>query len=235
MVCRHFGIHRNTFSKWLNLFDENNLHSLESRSQRPNTVREREANPVIDLRVVALRKKYPCWGKMKIKEIYKSAHTVVLHAQGLKRYILTCIDHYTKVGYAYMYKNHSSKNAEDFLNRMYYLLESKVENIHTDNGSEFHRYFMQAAKKLNLEHYWSRPRTPKDNPSLERFNRTLKEEFLRWGNYHQDPDIFNKCLTDWLVTYNAISPHESLGYLTPLKFAEKSMSMHTIWSSSTTT
>lgn len=288
LVCRHFGIHRNTFSKWLNLFDEKNILSLETRSSKPNKVRQREADSRLDMRIIALRKQYPFWGKMKIKELYfreygehitswyiqrvieayklypkrkkvqkhpQSAYkkkkitelttkdkqtgfllhfdSIVLHLFGLKRYIITCIDHHTRLGYAYMYKNHSSKSAEDFLKRMYYLLESNVKNIHTDNGSEFHKYFAQAAKRLNLTHYWSRPRTPKDNPMLERFNGTLKYEFLRQGNYHPNPDIFNKRLTDWLVTYNAIRPHESLGYLTPLKFAQKSMKVHTRWSSRT--
>ena len=288
LVCRHFGIHRNTFSKWFKVFDENNLHSIESGSRRPQQVRQREAASYCDRRIIELRKQYPSWGKMKLKIIYEQKYgepisswyiqrvietyklypkhrkvqkhlanaykkkkitelstkerrtgfllhfdTIVLHRCGLKRYIITCIDHYTRVGYAHMYKNHTSKSAEDFLKRMYYLLESRVENIHTDNGSEFHKYFARAVQRLNLNHYWSRPRTPKDNPLVERFNRTLREEFLRWGNFHLDPDIFNKRLTDWLVTYNSIRPHQSLNYFTPLKFAQKSMGLHTMWSSST--
>ena len=51
--------------------------------------------------------------------------------------------------------------------------------------------FEKAAKKLNLEHYFNRVKTPKDNPVNERFNRTLKEEFLQLGNFHPDPQIFN--------------------------------------------
>lgn len=289
LVCRHFGIHRNTFGKWLKAFDRNNLRSLESDSCRPHRMRQRQAVPSCDERLIALRKQYPSWGKMKLKTLYERQYgdpisswyvqrvietyqlypkrkkaqkhpqsaytkkkiteltterrtgfllhfdTIVLHRLGLKRYIVTCVDHHTKVGYARMYKNHTSKSAEDFLWRMRYLLESKIENIHTDNGSEFHKHFAQAVRRLNLTHYWSRPRTPKDNASLERFNRTLKEEFLRWGNFHPDPDTFNRQLTDWLVVYNSIRPHETLGYATPLKFAEQSMGMHTMWSSCTKT
>ena len=66
-----------------------------------------------------------------------------------------------------------------------------------------------------------------------RFNQTLKNEFLNWGNFHPDPKVLNQKLTNWLVEYNSIRPHQSLNYLTPLEFAEKTMHLSTMWSSST--
>jgi hypothetical protein len=33
----------------------------------------------------------------------------------------------------------------------------------------------------------------------ERFNRTLKDEYLGLGNFRSDPDFFNRRLTEWLV------------------------------------
>ncbi len=61
-------------------------------------------------------------------------------------------------------------------------MDGKIENIQTDNGSEFKKYFEQGCNKLNLNHYYSRVRTPRDNPDIERFNRTLQEEFIKMGN-----------------------------------------------------
>jgi transposase InsO family protein len=46
-----------------------------------------------------------------------------------------------------------------------------TSNIQTDNGSEFHRHFEAAFQQLNLKHYWSRIKTPKDNAVNERFNQ----------------------------------------------------------------
>lgn len=159
--------------------------------------------------------------------------TIVLHLCGVKRYIVTGLDEHSKIAYARMYTSHGSNSAKDFFQRLYYLLEEKVEHIHTDNGSEFHKHFDKAIKALSLTHWWSRPHTPKDNPGNERFNRTLKDEFLSWGNFHPDINIFNQKLTEWLVEYNAIRPHETLNYLTPLQFAEKTMHLSTMWSSCT--
>jgi len=101
-----------------------------------------------------------------------------------------------------MYKRANSYNAADFLNRLLYLVDGKVENIQTDNGSEFEKYFARSLQKMDLDRYYSRPRTPKDNPVNERFNRTLQEEFTDLGNFTTNILEFNHNLTDWLIEYN---------------------------------
>ena len=147
--------------------------------------------------------------------------TVVRYWQGQKRYILTAIDRHTKVAFARMYRTHSSGSAQDFLDRLHLLLDGKIENIQTDNGSEFHRHFETACDRLGLEHYWSRVKTPKDNAVNERFNRTLQEEFIELGNMTADPEAFNSRLTEWLIEYNFRRPHQALGYLPPISFTFK--------------
>jgi transposase InsO family protein len=148
--------------------------------------------------------------------------TVETRWNGLKRYIFTAIDKYGKVAYARMYKNKSSKNGEDFLYRLYFLLDGKIPRVGHDNGSEFEKYFKAACEKLKIEQYHSWVRTPKDNPNNERFNRTLQEEFIALGNFHPDPEVFNRSLTEWLIEYNYVRPHEALGYQTPIKSSELS-------------
>lgn len=63
----------------------------------------------------------------------------------------------------------------------------------------------------------SRTRHPKDNAGLERFNRTLQEEFLREGNAVANPIEFNRRLTQWLIEYNFFRPHAALGYKCPIQ------------------
>jgi len=48
--------------------------------------------------------------------------------------------------------------------------------VNTDNGSEFLKNFEQACNKMNIQHFFTYPRTPKMNPLAERFNRTIQEE-----------------------------------------------------------
>ena len=148
--------------------------------------------------------------------------TVAIHWNSLKRYIFTAVDKYGKVAYARMYTNKSSRNGEDFLYRLHFLLDGKIPRVGHDNGTEFEKYFKTACGKLKIEQYYSRVRTPKDNPNNERFNRTLQEEFIDLGNFHSNPDVFNRMMTKWLIEYNFKRPHEALGYLTPMKISKVS-------------
>ena len=146
--------------------------------------------------------------------------TVTIHWNSLKRYIFTAIDKYGKVAYARMYKNKSSLNGKDFLLRLYYLLDGQVPRVGHDNGTEFEKFFKETCLELGIEQYYSRVRTPNDNPNNERFNRTLQEEFIQLGNFNPDPDIFNPKLTEWLIEYNFHRPHQALGYETPIEVSK---------------
>ncbi len=137
------------------------------------------------------------------------------------RYLLTAIDEISKLAYARLYTTHSSKQAEDFLQRLTYLTENRIINLHHDNGSEFKKDFEKACIKLKLPQWLSRPYTPKDNPVLERFNRTIQEEFTEfWDVDPYDVPDFNQKLLDWLIEYNNIRPHQTLAYQTPLEYID---------------
>jgi transposase InsO family protein len=285
-TCRHFGIARKTFYKWYAKFNAENLYSLyrfEDESKAPKHVRQREITAIEKQRIIALRKQFMDYGKIKLVKKYElkygelisswkiqkvieenklyrnviktarisakrkraqkkkritelglnklSAYqktagyiicldTVVIYWNGIKRYIFTAIDKYGKVAFARMYKSKSTVNSEDFLYRLYYLLDGKVPRVGHDNGTEFEKYFKTACAKLGIKQYYSRVRTPKDNPENERFNQTFQREFLSHGNFHSNPEIFNQKLTEWLIEYNFGRPHESLKYETPIQFSK---------------
>jgi transposase-like protein len=121
--------------------------------------------------------------------------TIVIYFGSIKRYILTAIDHHGKIAYARSYKNKSSRSAKDFLYRLHYLIDAKIANIQTDNGSEFYGEFEQALSELEIMHWFSRNHTPKDNSVCERFNQTLQYEWLNDGNFNPDCNKLNHKLT----------------------------------------
>ena len=159
--------------------------------------------------------------------------TVEIRLQGVKRYVLTCIDSYSRFGFAYAYKNHTSVSAKDFIMKLYDFFGENIKYIHTDNGSEFHKHFDTAVTKLNLTHYWSRVRKSTDNAKDERFNRTFRDECLSQGAFHKDLNKFNKNILNWNIEYLTIRPHQSLNYLTPFQFINLHSESSTMWSSST--
>jgi len=117
-------------------------------------------NGLTDSRITQLVKENKLWFLLQLD-------TIVIYYGNLKRYILTAVDHSSKFGYARMYKSHSSKAAADFLYRLQYLINQRILNLQTDNGSEFVKYFEQVAITLGIDRYFSRVRTPKDNPERE--------------------------------------------------------------------
>ena len=149
--------------------------------------------------------------------------TVVRFVNGLKRYVVTGIDTETRFAFAGVYKNHSSASAADFLSK--YRSLAPIPALQTDNGSEFAGLFDDACAKLSIPRYHTYPRSPKMNAHIERFNRTLSEDFIQ---QHRtllfDIGAFNERLVDWLVWYNAERPHESLSLRSPLQGIISSLS-----------
>lgn len=161
--------------------------------------------------------------KKKVQNHLWHVDTIVFTLiEGGYRYLLTAIDEVTKLAYARLYNTHSSKQAADFLKRLTYLTEGGIMNLHHDNGSEFEKDFKIACCELKLPQWYSRPHTPKDNPVLERFNRTIQEEFIEMIDIGlENIALFNNKLLDWLIEYNNVRPHEALDYLTPLEYIDQ--------------
>lgn len=146
---------------------------------------------------------------------------IILWWYGVRRVIFTALEDLTKLGYARTYTTNSSGYAKDFLSRLMYLVEGKVELMHSDNGSEFEGEFKRACWELGIKQVYSRPRTPKDNPALERFNWTVQDEWLSLSEVGLDQITpTNQDLSEWLMEYNSYRPHEALDYQTPMQYAQ---------------
>lgn len=145
--------------------------------------------------------------------------TIVRFIDGTKRYILTAIDTKTRTAFAGAYTNHGSQSASDFLTRCREVIPDCLTHIQTDNGSEFAKYFHETAERLSLVHYHTYPRSPKMNAHVERFNRTLSEEFvvLHKGLLRDDVRLFNDRLIEYLLWYNGKRPHHALGQKSPFQ------------------
>ncbi len=159
--------------------------------------------------------------------------TVSVSVAGMKRTIFTAVDKHAKLAFAWMYRSKAGPNGKDFLLKLHHLLDGQITHLGHDNGSEFKGQFATTAAELGIPQYHSRVRTPKDNPDNERFNRTMREEFIDLGHLTSDIDRFNRNLTDWLVEYNAHRPHHTLGNVSPMYFIQHKPEVLPMWSAST--
>ena len=145
--------------------------------------------------------------------------TITRFDLNVKRYIVTAVDLYSRFAFAYTYKSLSSKIALDFYQKFEKVAPFKIATVKTDNGLEFEGLFDGYLKQNNITHYFSYPRTPKSNAFVERFNRSIQEEFVdRNITTIEDTQAFNSKLIDYLVFFNSIRPHSSLGNLTPMGY-----------------
>lgn len=154
------------------------------------------------------------------------ADTVVRFIDGVKRYILTCVDTERRTAFAAAYTNHGSASAADFLQKTRVVLPDCPDALQTDNGSEFALHFSRAVDEQRLIHFHTYPRSPKMNAHVERFNRTLDEEFLQYHRalLRDDVPAFNEQLIDWLLWYNGERPHHALGQVAPFRYMMQSLS-----------
>lgn len=94
--------------------------------------------------------------------------------------------------------------------------------LRSDNGPEFlGEAFTAWAKANGVALQYIQPGKPNQNAYIERFNRTFREEVL-------DPHLFAR-LDDvreaahwWMIEYNELRPHDSLGDQTPAEVRQQS-------------
>ncbi len=134
--------------------------------------------------------------------------TIVRIPDGIRRYIFTFIAPNSRfaIAIAFAAATPSSQHAAIALDSLCQLLPHPPQYILSDNGSEFLGKFQTQLELRGIKHWWTYPRSPKMNAHVERFNRTIQEQFI---DYHEhllftDLAATNQKLADWLIDYNTI-------------------------------
>lgn len=150
---------------------------------------------------------------------YIEMDSVVIYIFSHRYYFVTVIDIMTKFAWVKLTTSLSSKAArlamEEFKSRYNY----SIREVQTDNGHEFLGEFDRYLTSERIPHQFSYPRSPKVNGVVERFNRTLQDEFINQTNsLYQEIEVLNAHLLKYLSWYNTKRPHYSLKYLTPIQY-----------------
>jgi hypothetical protein len=138
---------------------------------------------------------------------------------GVKDYFISAIDAKMKFSLTLRYKRLTSENMMDFYLRFKEVYPGKIKMWQSDNGPENLGLFDAELKKDNIPHYFIYPRCPKIDTFIERYNRTLQDEFID-PNLHliHDKGVFGHKLSDYIIYYNSQRPHLSLNLKSPLQY-----------------
>ncbi len=147
--------------------------------------------------------------------------TVERFVHGIRRYIITCEDIHSRFAFAWGTTSHASKAAEEFFESWQKVFPYQTTFVLTDNGSEFKKHFAERLLQLQITHYHTYPKTPKMNAHVERFNRTIQEQFVDYHNtlLLEDLDRFNALMMNWPLFYNTKRVHHAFkNKLSPVQY-----------------
>ena len=148
----------------------------------------------------------------KVKEVgHIISDTVVAREEGITRYFYNAIEVVSKFAYSYYFKEQTSRNMVIFYEMFKEVFPYKIKQWQNDNGHENVGEFEKKLKEEKIRQVFSYPGSPKINAYIERFNRTLREEFIDVnGVLIKEDEEFKNLLIEWLVYYNSKRPHFSL-------------------------
>lgn len=201
---------------------------METRYKRLLRLEEERSGQDVELteeQIRLLEKANPCFRERKVESPYPgyllSQDTFMVGSlKGIGRiYLQAVVDTYGSFAFGKLYTSKVSETAVDILyDRVlpFYETQSlKVEHVLTDNGREYcgrpmiHPY--QIFLEFNdIEHRRTQVARPRTNGFVERFNRTVLDEFFREtfrSKFYSSMEELQQDLDEWLHNYNYERPH----------------------------
>ena len=115
----------------------------------------------------------------------------------------------------------TSRTASAFIDVMLQRMRFPVKAIQVDGGSEFQDMFEVECQRRGIHLFVLPTRSPKLNGHVERAQRLRTEEFYELTDSSCELDQLNHALRQWEHIYDAVRPHQALGYLTPCQFLQQ--------------
>jgi transposase InsO family protein len=202
-------------------------HGMASRYERLLKLEAKalkEKIKLTDEQVKAIEKANPCFKERRVEskrpgELLSQDTFYVGHLKGCgKVYMQAVVDTYGSYAFAYLHTGKLPEHAAAVLHNdvlpQYETWGLAVKTVLTDNGREYcgkcsHPYELYL--ELNdIAHRTTRVKRPQSNGFVERFNRTVLDEFFRPAfrqKFYESVDALQQDLDQWLQQYNTQRPH----------------------------
>ena len=133
-------------------------------------------------------------------------------------YIHTVIDAYSRVAYVEIWPDETAATCTGVFERAVAWFADhgvNVQAVLSDNAPGYRNRWMEMCDRLKIECRHIRPYTPRTNGKVERFNRTLLDEWAYARPYRSNGERL-RALTRWLHNYNHHRCHTALGGNPPM-------------------
>lgn len=203
-------------------------HEMGTRFQRLLKLEQCHLETGLDLtaeQIQAIEKANPAFRERHVEssrpgELLSADTFLVGHFKGIgKVYLHAVVDTYGSYGFGFLHTSKQPEAAVAVLHNdvlpFYDTHDLSVNAVLTDNGREFcgtekHPYELYLALN-DIEHRRTKVRSPKTNGFVERFQRTVLEEFfvetLR-TTFYETVEALQTDLDTWLRFYNTERPHQ---------------------------
>lgn len=129
-------------------------------------------------------------------------------------YLHVAVDDHSRVAYVEAHDNEKADTLVEFWNRARVWFRDRgmtVDEVLTDNGPNFTSgLFAEALASYGIAHRRIRPYRPQTNGKVERFNRTMTNEFLYNYRFRSEHDRRRR-LDRWVHNYNHHRHHTAIG------------------------
>ncbi|ABM58193.1 DDE-type integrase/transposase/recombinase [Verminephrobacter eiseniae] len=146
-----------------------------------------------------------------------------------RRYLFVAIDRATRWVFVQLKANKTAASAQAFLKTLHKACPIRINKLLTDNGKEFtdrlfangerqvsgNHEFDQLCQALDIEHRLTKPRTPRTNGMVERFNGRITD-VLKTHRFDSREDM-EQTLLRYVALYNHQLPQSALGSKTPMQ------------------
>jgi transposase InsO family protein len=129
-------------------------------------------------------------------------------------YLHNAVDDHSRLAYTEILADETTQTAVAFWTRAQTFFAANgitVQRVLTDNGSCYRsQLWRQALTTAGITHKRTRPYRPQTNGKVERFNRTLLDEWA-YAQPYPSETARREALPTWLHTYNHHRGHTALG------------------------